>query len=147
MTWSRSVVFSGYSSFRTNITEILLKVALNTITLILTHKLFRGPYQVWFQLAQWFQRRRLKCIILLTTTDARWWWQYLTWPLFGSSELNWVNFLDEIWSFLCLFALIIVRLCHFFQQQKMNNWPHVWLYKLTYNLFYHLLVSYTFLEL
>ena len=43
-------------------------------------------YKIWFKLAQWFHRRRLKCKSLWTTTDAKW-WQYLTWP-FGSSELK-----------------------------------------------------------
>jgi hypothetical protein len=43
------------------------------------------PVLFWFQLAQWFQRRRLKCNSLqmtkrLPTTDAKW-WQYLTWHL------------------------------------------------------------------
>ena len=37
-------------------------------------KLYKGPYidascQVWFHLAEWFQRRRLKCEQLTTTTD------------------------------------------------------------------------------
>jgi len=42
----------------------------------------------WFQLAWYFQRRRLKCKSLCTTSpmDAKW-WQYLTWP-FGSGELT-----------------------------------------------------------
>ena len=52
----------------------------------------RGPYiyafcQVWFHLAQLFQRRRLKCEkVNGQTTDAKW-WQYLTW-LFGPGELK-----------------------------------------------------------
>ena len=69
-----------------------------------TRKLYRGPpvdasCQVWFHLAQWFQRRRLKCEKLTTTgrrttddrrqttddgrrrtTDASW-WQKLTMTL------------------------------------------------------------------
>ena len=56
------------------------------------HKLCRDPsnehsYQVWFQLAKWFQRRRLKCKSLRKTTIDTKWWQYLTWP-FGSGELK-----------------------------------------------------------
>ena len=52
------------------------------------------PVLFWFQLAQWFQRRRLKCNSLqmtkrLPTTDAKW-WQYLTWH-FGSGELKTVS--------------------------------------------------------
>ena len=44
-------------------------------------------WQVWFLLAQWFLRRRLKCNSLQTrTTDAEW-WQYLTLP-FGLGELK-----------------------------------------------------------
>ena len=41
-----------------------------------THTFCRGPsnehsYPVWFQLVQWFQRRRLKCksLWIMTTTD------------------------------------------------------------------------------
>ena len=61
-------------------------------------KLYRGPYidafcQVWFHLAQLFQRSRLKYEKVNgrktddgRTTDAKW-WQYLTWP-FGSGELK-----------------------------------------------------------
>ena len=54
-------------------------------------KLYRGPYidtfsQVWFHLAQLFQRSRLKYEkVNRRTTDAKW-WQYLKWP-FGSGEL------------------------------------------------------------
>ena len=55
VTCDRSVVFSGHSGFLQqtdchNITEILLNVVLNTITLT----------QVWFQLDQWFQRIKFK---------------------------------------------------------------------------------------
>ena len=57
------------------------------------NKFYKGPYidascQVWFHLAQQFQRRRLKCEKLTDgrTTDASW-WQKLTWP-FGSGELE-----------------------------------------------------------
>jgi hypothetical protein len=48
-------------------------------------KNYRGPYidafcQVWFHLAQLFQRSRLKYEkVNGRTTDAKW-WQYLTWP-------------------------------------------------------------------
>ena len=54
--------------------------------------LCRGPYidsfcQVWFHLAQLFQRSRLKYEkVNGQTTNAKW-WQYLTWP-FGSGELK-----------------------------------------------------------
>jgi hypothetical protein len=55
------------------------------------HILCREPpnkhsYQIWFQLTQWFQRRRLKCKRLQTTTTDTKWWQYLTLP-FGSDKL------------------------------------------------------------
>jgi hypothetical protein len=94
-------VFSGYSnkSGRQDITEILLKVALNTIKptkpyntinwswssvnncrfVLLAH--LRGPsnehfWQVWFNSVLWFQRRRFKGEMLTdgrrtTTTDGR----------------------------------------------------------------------------
>ena len=43
--------------------------------------------QVWFHLAQLFQRRRLKCEkVNGRTTDIKW-WQSLTWP-FGPGELK-----------------------------------------------------------
>ena len=38
------------------------------------------PCQVWFNLVQWFQRRRFKCDNLRHTMDAKW-WQKLIWPL------------------------------------------------------------------
>ena len=66
-------------------------------------KLYRGPYidvfcQVWFHLAQLFQRSRLKYEkVNGRTTDAKW-WQYLTWP-FGSGELKTGQWLQP---FLCL---------------------------------------------
>ena len=44
-------------------------------------------YQVWFHMAQWFQRRRLKCKSLQTRMAN--WWQYVKWA-FGSGEL-WKN--------------------------------------------------------
>ena len=92
-----SLVSSTNKTDHHDITEILLKMTLNTITLSLLctsnqqkkHKLCRGPsnehsYQAWFQLAQWqwFQRSRLKHSSLrmtTRTTDAKW-WRYLTWP-------------------------------------------------------------------
>jgi hypothetical protein len=55
-------------------------------------KLYRGPYidafcQVWFHLAQLFQRSRLKYEKGNgRTTDTKW-GQYLTWP-FGSGQLK-----------------------------------------------------------
>jgi hypothetical protein len=55
------------------------------------HKLCRGTIYwaflpSWFQLAWWFQRRRLKWKSLRTTIDAKWWLYMITWP-FGPSEL------------------------------------------------------------
>jgi hypothetical protein len=55
-------------------------------------KLYRGPYidafcQVWFHLAQLFQRSRLKYEKVNGRTKDAKWWQYLTWP-FGSGELK-----------------------------------------------------------
>jgi hypothetical protein len=61
----------------------------------------RGPYiyafcQVWFHLAQLFQRRRLKCEkVNGQTTDAKW-WQYLTWP-FRPGELKINKLQKKIW--------------------------------------------------
>jgi len=38
-----------------------------------------GIIQVWFKLAKWFQRRRLKCKSLWTAKMEAKWWQYHTW--------------------------------------------------------------------
>ena len=68
-------------------------------------KLYKGPYidascQVWFHLAQWFQRRRLKCE-KLTTTDDGWrrtdtsWWQKLTLTLW----VRWAKNKNHIYWF------------------------------------------------
>lgn len=63
------------------------------------HKPFRtssnehSSQQVWIQLAQWFQGRRLKCKSLGLWRPGWWrqmeakWWQYLTWSS-GSDELT-----------------------------------------------------------
>ena len=40
------------------------------------------PFQAWFNLVQWFQRRRYKCESLQCTTDDKI-WQKITWTLAG----------------------------------------------------------------
>ena len=54
--------------------------------------------QVWFQLANWFQRRRLKCNSFQTTKTHTKWWQYLTKDShdpFGSRELKIVRYIKH----------------------------------------------------
>jgi hypothetical protein len=64
----------------------------------------RGPYidafcQVWFHLAQLFQRSRLKYEkVNGRTTDAKW-WQYLTWPFVSGELKKYKLFSDKLqWS-------------------------------------------------
>ena len=47
VTCGRSVVFTGYSGFLHDITEILLKVALNTIGQIQTKTNYNGSQKSW----------------------------------------------------------------------------------------------------